>query len=414
MTRRDNMLQIDQQLLGVYTPPNVTTSEFYTTGIGNVSKYLKSRQTITITQKEMEELVNNKNFWFYESDMKYYKEIESNDVQSDEDFTKVTSGYGISEYVAVHERYLPSMAYLKYAKENNKDIVTTVYDAHSACGISKRTDIMKEKISKQLPIKHHSEAYNKLPQFDFKIPKVVKYTQFIRKEYQCNVTVPCFWNRIHMLSTNIPYSYYAHQPLPVSTYNWDINKEEFVFGGYSTNEFLEILSDICTNGIQRPMFMRMNGEILSSVNDETTMILFIAKLLKLPSIPVTIYLSNDDISKNFMMDAMIHYANSASLYKSINFMNRVFDPYIIIYKPDDDSADGIFGTGSPYDYKKYPVFSSSDHLVVHYLDTSVESDDSELNEIREQLKDEAESILENDVKMIKEMISGENDAAEEA
>lgn len=408
------MLQIDQQLLGVFTPPKLMTTEFYTTGIGNVDKYLKSRQNISITQKEMDELVENKDFWFYESDQEYYKNMDSNDLQYDDDFSNVTNGYGISEYATVYERYLPYMAYLKYAKDHNKDIITTVYDAHSICGVSKRPEIIKNKIAEQLPIQHHSEAYNKLPQFSFRVPKIVKYTQFIRKEYQSNVLVPCFQNSIHMLSTNIPYSYYAHQPLPLGTYNWDINTEQFAFGGLKQNEFIQLFDDICTNGIRRPMFMRMDGEVLSSVNDETTMTLFIAKILKLPSIPVTLYLSNNDIGKNHMIDATVHYSkNSASLYKSVNFMNRVFDPYIIIYKPDDDNNTGIFGTGSPYDYRKYPVFSSTDHLITHYLDTSVEiTDDTDMSKIHEQLKEKANNALSQDVEKIKEIISGEGESEE--
>jgi hypothetical protein len=283
---------------------------------------------------------------------------------------------------------------------NNNDVVMNVYDAYNLYNIEKRHPILRDKVVGQLLLRHGDDYDQKLPEFDFKIPEVIKYSKFNESKYEHDVLISCFQDPVHMISVNIPYDFYAHQQFLPSTYTYDIDTKEHKFGSMDGAEFSEMLNYIATNGIKNPLFMRLNGEVLSSIDDETSMIMFIAKILKLPSIPVTIYLSNENIAKNYLIEAINdNTENRKSMYKNLGFMKNVFDPYLIIHKPTDTIDSSIAN--------QYSVFTNDDLAVVRYRinDNIINPNEEKINKIHKEMHDKEIESINNDINnLIKDLI----------
>ena len=360
------MSMLDKHFLDAYTPPNLISSKHKLMHASDVSKYLKSCQVIKLTQDEVGKLAKDNNFWFYEYDMEVYNDLENiTKLFDDNQFDEIEDGYGISEYIGRSEKYFPSMDYLQYTKMNNTDVVVNVYDAYSLYDISRRNEILRDKISGQLLIRHNDDYDQTLPSFDFNIPENIKYTYFVKSKYEANVLVSCFQYPVHILSVNIPYSVYSSQPLPPSVYTWNIDTNEHRFGYMNGTDFNEMVNEIATNGIRKPIFMRLNGGVLSAVDDETNMILFIARLLHLPFIPVNIYLSNEVVGINLLIDAIVsNIKNKETLYRNITSMNNIFGSNILIHRPNDDMSKYS-------NINQYPIFSSDEYSVVRYYDSNI-------------------------------------------
>lgn len=404
------MSVITEQFLEAFESPKIIFQDFNTSEFDNIDNYLnlKSRQKITITQEEMDQIASNEDFWFYESDKECYDRIfNMSDITGGVDYSNITDAFGLSEYVAIHEKYIPYMPYLQYTKMNDIDILMNVYDTHSLSGISRRNEIIKEKINKNLKIKGYPEAKEKLPEFDFKIPTKVRYGKFINNTHKSDIMIPSFKDPVHITSVNIPYSNYVYQPLPISTYNWDIDDNKHIFGGYSVEEFENLFEDICTNGIQEPLFMRLDGKILSSIDDKTNLIIFIAKVLKLPSIPVNVYLTNEDIGINHLVKGMVYDKRGNIRIPDITSINKDLFPYIIISKEDEDIDFIDIQSKTQYSPYAYKIFNQNEGYIIRYLDlNSIENIDNEdIMKQHELMKEKEIESLNNEINIILDNIN---------
>ena len=264
-------------ILDSYTPPTLSIREHKFIDLGTIHKNLKSRQTIKLSKDEMMNLIKNKDFWFYESDIELCDQLKTIPaIFNDGDFDNITDGYGISEYIGGHEKYLPSIEYLQYIIMNDTDVFMTVYDSYALYDLSKRNDLLKDKITGYSISRHigdFDEGFEQsLPVYEFEIPANIKYTKFSIRKYKPNLMVSCFQDPVRMISVNLPYRFYSMQPLPPNIYNYDIDDKTHKFGSLNAEEFNQVLKDICENGITKPLFMRLNGEILSSNDEETKVI----------------------------------------------------------------------------------------------------------------------------------------------
>lgn len=404
------MSLINECFLNAYTPPKLVKSTHRVPEAGDVNKHLKSRQTIHLTKNELDELAKNESFWFYESDLAMYNRLKDmNKMFEDGEFDDIDDGYGLSEYIGVHEKYLPSMDYLQYIAMNNiNDIFMTVYDAHSLINIEKRFEILRDKIVGHTMLSNHLNGKKEIPKYEFTVPNTVTYNKFVDKKYEPNVLISCFQEPVHIISVNIPYSLYLYQPLPHNIYNWDINANEYRFGSLNEDEFNELLNNVCINGITKPLFMRMNGEVLSAVDDESNLIILIAKLLKLPYIPVNIYLSNEDIGKNYFVDAVIENTkNRQPIYKNIGAMKNIFEPYMIIHRPNEDIRSK--------NIDKYTVFSTDNNLSIRYINdinilstlSSEDEDDEEINNLHKEMQNKLMESINNDINNVIKQLNGQ-------
>jgi hypothetical protein len=155
-------------------------------------------------------------------------------------------------------------------------------------------------------------------------------SNFVYNEYFDSYIDP-----ITILSTNIPYEIYKIQPLPYGIYTQDIDTKEYSFGPYTQEEFEAKIIDIATNGIQNPLFMRLNGGVLSSPEDDTMITILIAKMLKIPYIPVNIYFSNESSLSNKIIDLL----GNKQLYQSADILNIILQPEFYAYQTGTTISD---------------------------------------------------------------------------
>lgn len=322
-------MEINNQFIDNYTPPELLYASHHTNGRVSAANYLKSRQTVTVSADDIRELAKDPNSWFYESDIELVNNPEN--VNQTYDYTPNSDMYGMSEYIGVYERYLPNEEYLYHAVTNNLDITMNVYDAHSLYNLKKRNKILRSKIVGNSSLRDNGVVQSSIPSFEFKVPTVVKYSKFVNTKYQFDVSLPAFEKPVQMISINIPYSMYSNQPMLPSVYNWDIDKSEHKFCNLNSEQFNSLLQDICENGITKPLFMRMDIKgILTSVDIETNLILFIASILKLPSIPVTVYMSNEYVYRNDLIEGIINSMNNPDKFNNSAIVNNIFAPYVMI------------------------------------------------------------------------------------
>jgi hypothetical protein len=393
------MATIAEQFLGAYEPPKMMNDKYENSGLTDVSNYLKSKQVISLTQDELKQLAADKDSWFKESNITEFNNLEkSSKYSSDHNFTIIDKDYGISDYIGGYEKYLPSMYYLWWAKKNNENVTINVYDAFSLTDINKRNQILRDKIiGMRKALNKTTEEdrimYNVNPyDFDFKT-SIIKYTRFVESKYVENVTIPSLKNPATIISVNLPLAMYCVQPLPPNIYNYDIDKKVFTFGTYSANDFDEFLHDLAHYGITEPLFMRMNGQFITSTDERTMLTLFAAILLKIPSIPVNIYFTDESFGSNELMEELFKLGYyDRKLYNGTSYMDFIFAPNIVIRETNYRGSMEI--NNSPYPLSTYTEFNSDKYISIRKYDPS-KANDSTLKSNSEEVENLIKKNLED-------------------
>lgn len=392
------MATLAEQILSSYEPPNIIKTFNDIVELGNIDVHLKSRQLITITQDEMDKLAEDHDSWFFESDIDAYHNLtRSSEYGSDYDFSKEKDGYGISEYIGKYEKYIPNLYYLWYTKQNNTDILMNVYGAYSLLDMRQRNQILRDKI----------EGFEKLCRVNANDPEKIQGTKFdvelgrcicnrfAKTKYESKVVIPTFIDEITIISTNIPYDIYMNQPLPFNAYNYDIDKKEYFFGSYSYDEFMEILIDIRTNGITDPLFMRLDGELLSTSDDKSMAIITAALILRLPYIPVNIIITTEDNGLNKMMAGIVKdNTYKRKIYSNPSVLNKCLAPAAVIHA-SDISKDNLNKLHSLYNLNHYQTIGNNDIVTLRIYDESLIKEDNSdpIDDINRQNLQHAEEEL---------------------
>lgn len=365
---------------------------------------IKTRKTLSLTSDEFNSLIESNDVFFYESDKESLKNLDILDVD-DFELPDREDALNLSEYVGKYEKYLVNPYYIKYAAENNKDVLVTVYDAEALFDVSRRASVINDKID--LHNELSSDKRILLNQYHFINPKSLHYTTFETKNYDSGLLIPSLKDPINILSINIPYNYYRFQPLHPSVYNWDIDRKNHKFGDLDNAEFDKLFIEIVTNGITEPLYMKMDGEILTAPDIKTNLILFIAKLLKIPSIPVNVYLSNESTFSNRLLEAIVPLDTNLqeTICKSTELMTSIFDPYIVLYKDEDTKSSVIKANDKEYDKSLYRSFKDSGHMKVRYFDKSinpniVEDNENKVRKHHEELMKQENDKINNEIQAI--------------
>lgn len=397
------MIQISERFLEAYQPPKRIVKQSYDLNeVGNIHNQMRTKQVIHLTVEELLKLAHDKNSWANESDADAVLKMRtSNDYRSDYDFSNQTDGYGISEYLGDAEKYIPNLYYLWWAIHNDADIFINVYDGYKLMDMSKRNDMLKEKIIGHTVLIHGTddERFTLPPNDELSIPLgKVMYNKFATNNYAEDVNIPTLMDPVTILSINLPYDIYQHQMLPHNIYMYDILNKTFSFGSKSKVEFIKIVRHIYENGIDKPIFLRMYGQTLSSPDEETSLILLAAMLLKLPSIPVNIYISSECDTKNNLFDKAYELLPKHSYYINPMFINKSLGPNIIVTRTKHSSED-IIKLSSIYPMEKYVVANQDDFVTVRRFDSTIECE----------VEDKDQKIHDENLKKANDQISSEID-----
>lgn len=194
---------------------------------------------------------------------------------------------------------------------------------------------------------------------------------------------------IQVLCTNLHYSSYNNQMIPMNCYHWDHRSKSFKFGNMSEEEFIKLYEDIAVNGIKHPIFLNIDRGFLYTDNIEDNMILFISKILRLKEIPVILYASIDSELKDNFMDKYRLY-NSELTESSFIYLQNDIEPYFMIVNKD-----------IKFENKKYKELLSEESSLInnklYYLSDNSEDEIEELTyEVDNETMEKVEKVLQKE------------------
>lgn len=276
--------------------PSLSKKEFTVTDVdNNIHRHLASRQLIHLTSDEVNTVLDECDVPLPEFLFRYGNNETSYDPTP---YIGVTDWYGTSDYLGSSNVFIPTLNYFGHVKTNRAEFFMNVFNGRYA---DIPINIIQGKISKiqfeDLPSENFA--------FNVKTPANVVYTVFDETRYNPKASINKYLFRFPVLSINIPYEYYSIQNIPENIYTWDIDNNEYRFANKSTHEILAMFDDICENGIQTPLFMQISQGKIVSASDDNYIALLIAQYLKLPSIPVTLYMMKNT-SESKLLQSLRH------------------------------------------------------------------------------------------------------------
>lgn len=314
--------QIQKQLEAAVKPPLRSLDTILVNEVDqSIHRHLRTKQVVTLFSSELKEIVEK----YGRPENKLYSSF--NDVE-EQDFSGLHEGYGISEYFGGEGMYIPSPEYLMYMKNLDKDFVMNVYHGSR---VNIPIQVVQNKIRKV--------ADRDLPVgFNFPDVSSVNYTVFNGTKYQQDVRIGKYMYKFPVLSVNLPYEYYSLQDIPEHIYTIDFDRQEYRLANFAQKGIEDLFQDICQNGIRKHLFMQVKNGRIVSADDETYAIMLIATYLKLPTIPVTLYMVNNSTTGNLLIsnrkiDLINKFSQDArdTSKEEIRLINEVCEGKFIFY-----------------------------------------------------------------------------------
>lgn len=164
---------------------------------------------------------------------------------------------------------------------------------------------------------------------------------------------------INVLITNLSYDVYSVINLPLDLYKWNIDNREFMIGDILKNDFLEIYKDIAANGINTPILLNIDKGIMYPPITKDAIILFIAKLWKIPSIPAILYTSRKHI--NLYMEYFKSFGMERQLASFMELKN-VIEPNMLLV-PSDNQHSHVFTPNGKYYLPNYELMTDDNNYI---------------------------------------------------
>lgn len=343
MTVRDRMLE------GFHHEDNLMWHDrVIPTVLGDISKHLRIRKVRSFTEDELLSLAGDDIPWIKDM-QKLIPELKDNsEYECEYDFSIHDNGYDISEYVDSVDKYIPNLFYLHWALNNDAPIYVNEYYQPT------------EEECKELDIRNNMVFT--VDKYEFSIPKL------LHPSYAENVDIPTLEYPVTFITINLPYAMYSVQRLPDNIYTYDPETETYQFGSKTKEQFFNLLDDIFKNGIKEPLFLRVHGQTLTSPDEDTLLKMLAASLLKLDTIPVHLYLSDEDSVKNELFETVYALSDVDDYYEAPMTLNHYLKKWIIMY-PTHASQELLTKINDTYNPYYYFRDSYDDHITILRYDT---------------------------------------------
>jgi hypothetical protein len=261
--------------------PKLITKKFIPDYTGDVQLDLRSRQVITIPFNDRifkYELLSEFDRGIFESISSDGDYIDFSQIPDDK---IVAAEYNCSSAsFIVPENY---MEYIKRAQPSTIKII--VY------GIEKASDNVHDII-----LKNSKNELEELARFDkMSLSMELAYLMFEETSYE---VVKQDDHDYYLLNINIPYEYYSRIPLIDSTFSYDINNHKFYDDDViletekMLEEFLAAHNKTLEGTFPRIFILANNNSMIPSHSSRSGSDIFLAKLLKIPYLPVTMVVSD--------------------------------------------------------------------------------------------------------------------------
>lgn len=330
----------------------------------------------------------------------FYQNIAADDLPR-EDYSNATDGYGFSELFVASRRYIVNADYLRYVKNTTNPMVVNVYGSENSL-LSKRfwefTDHAKER---------DDFINGNIPECKLDTPVIQKYTAFNEPTYLDEVYIDECQDALAVLAIDLPHKYYSTQILKGNIFTWDIGNQKYQIGGKDLNEINLLINQIAISGITEPLVMRINEGCLTPANNDDAIKLFLATYMNLPSIPVVLYMSDDEAVKNIGYEELhnVVHSNIWHSRQALEHINSICKPYFF-FELKEDARNKTYLTvdGEHFAKSQYPTMQSIDDVTVdvfdHFLDTSAPVEEVHVPMSLEALK---AKVLARDEELLKEL-----------
>ena len=276
-----------------------------------IGRYLSTRQTIRLSVDETTKIldkINNQDI----NEGPYLKSLYTDIEYTENDnnlYANLEDAYDVSEYLSGYAMYMPKSRYFNYVCSHPDSV--GVFNIYNGASANIPIDIIQSKISK--------DGREVIPgNYDFPKFSKIKYTEFTSTTYLPKNNINMYPSPFPVMYVNLPFAYYSKQYIPENIYTYDIDKKKYFFAGMDEETFNNYFTDICENGIRRLIFVQIrNGRIVSASNEDYLTIL-IASYLKLPTIPVVIYMINNTRENKYLK-------SERPSDVAVNYDRKVFD-----------------------------------------------------------------------------------------
>ena len=315
---------------------------------------------------------------------KYFKTMSPEDIPV-EDYSELKDGDNVSELFIQTLRFKVTTDYLRHIKNTNNGFIVNIYDGESSTILGDIRGITT--------CEEERARFNKgeIPPYELVEPSNMIYSELEDKAYYDKIFIESCRNKVVALVIDLPYDYFSTQNIKGNIFTYNLNDKTYAVGKYNIDEINEMILNIAANGFDEPLVFRVTHGCIIPVDDDTSVKLFIATYLGLPSIPTVLYMSNEECMKNTVYDELhmlVHSKQMLSI-ESIEYANRVLKPYIFFevvgsglgyFKVDDDY----------YNKDQYPAMNDisdeSRGIDDRYLDTSIEAKEVDIPMSEEEIQ----------------------------
>lgn len=410
------MNQIVSEISQMYNSPKIVQNKYTFNENGDISNNLKSLHVVKLSYDELMKINESIDNFFNEKDYNTINRSSLNEYQNDKDFSDVNNGYGLFEYIGEFEKIVPSsFEYIYWAKKNKSDIYMNAYGIYDSLNIKKRDPLLRNKIIGFDNITESNEVY-KVPDYDFILKHGEKnYGAFYKINEITSLAIPSLSKPVIITSVNIPYSIYSMQPISQSVYTYNVDTEEYMFESYTLTEFAKLLNDISENGIREPLYLNLNGEFLYTDDIKTRLTLLAAKILEFPTIPVNLYLSEEDVITDKMSDVMSNNKYN-KIYYSPTSLNGFLSPSIVLY--ENNPSINISGIDNKYHLNNYDTMYLPNNVIAKifnndlYIKNKENPVSDELQKIIDENFKNAEASISNEINDVLERLKNDSDESD--
>lgn len=299
----------------------------------SLTRFLTSKEVFHVSQEKKDEIFSWKPSIMFPEYAEFYESL-ADDVVPENDYTGMKDGHNVSELFASSKRYRVDADYLRYIKSSKDGFIINVYGGENSlssnvtgghCGTG-TGNIWK---FTACPTGRKKFANKDFPNYEFADPEQVVCATIGEPQYWDKMLISMCRNPIAVLAIDLPHKYYSNQNLDGNIFTWDIVKEKYQVGGLEIDEINSRIENIASHGFLQPLVMRIDEGCLTPIDDDTAIDMFLATYLNLPTIPTILYMSDEDVMKNKVLEELhdIVHSNLWHNSEAMAFINNICKPY---------------------------------------------------------------------------------------
>ena len=374
---------------------------------------VKTRKIITLSADEFQELINDPNVWMNATDREALLQGNISYIE-----VGVDPGYPSTmlDYIGGIEQITPCFYDEKGPLiPTATDVTVTVFCPEELGDLGMRHPAIRKYVTEHgYAGTHDTQPTVDAPAFQFNFPEKIMHTYFDTSYYHPEVFIDEYKDPCTVLVADVPYAYYAYMPLSPDVYTWSEEKQAHEFIHYTVEKFTELWDYVCKNGITEPITFMTHGDILVPRGAEGTLLMFIAKMLHIPSVPAMVIVTDEhEWDNKFIVDIIENTPQlEEKAHKSTNLMRGIFAPNILFAGEQDPNSPTIDINGVSYRQEQYTEKTRCGHCRVMCLNpdadiSALTESEKKITQAVKEMQANAAALLNSDIERAKKALEGE-------